>query len=92
MMRQKLDCLSNCQRNLSEILLLTRVVTEVWQKGSVGGNLAENTLNSVRYQIIKLSCYLIPRSLCTRSSRQDRIMLVVRYQEDAFSELRLTML
>jgi hypothetical protein len=37
-------------------------------------------------------CYLIPRSLCTRSSCQARLMLVVRYQEDTYFELRLAML
>jgi hypothetical protein len=62
------------------------------QKGSVEGNLAENTfLNKMRYQIMKLSCYLIPQSLYMRSSRQARLILVVN-QEDAYSELRLVML
>jgi hypothetical protein len=62
------------------------------QKGSVEGNLAENTfLNKMRYQIMKLSCYLIPQSLYTRSSRQAGLILVVN-QEDAYSELRLVML
>jgi hypothetical protein len=37
-------------------------------------------------------CYLIPRSLCMRSSCQARLMLVVRYQEDTYFELRLAML
>jgi hypothetical protein len=69
---------------------------KVWQsltKGEVGGNMEENTfLNSMRYQIMKLSCCLIPRSLCTRLSHQVRLILVVRYQEDAYSELRSAIL
>jgi transposase-like protein len=61
---------------------------ELW-----GGNLQENTfLNRSRYQIMKLSCCLIPRSLCTRLSHQAGLVLVVRYQEDAYFELRSTLL
>jgi hypothetical protein len=49
----------------------------LWQKGSVGGDLAEKTFSSrVRYQLMKLS------------SHQAGLMLVVRYQEDAYSEWR----
>jgi hypothetical protein len=62
-------------------------------KGERWGNLVENTfLNRARYQIMKLTYYLILRSLCTRSSHQAGLMLVMRYQEDAYSELRLIML
>jgi hypothetical protein len=58
-----------------------------------GGGLEENTfLIMPIYQIMKLSCCLITRSLCTRLSRQAGLMLVVRYQEDAYSELRLAIL
>jgi hypothetical protein len=56
-------------------------------------NLEESTfLSRARYQKMKLSCYLIPRSLYTRSSHQDELMLVVRYQEGVYSELRSAMM
>jgi hypothetical protein len=65
----------------------------LWQKGNVGGNLQENTfLNRPRYQIMKLPCCLIPRSLCTRLNHHVGLVLVVRYQEDAYSELRSALL
>jgi hypothetical protein len=58
-----------------------------------GGDLQENTfLNRTIYQIMKLSCCLIPGSLCTRLSHQIELVLVVRYQEDAYSKLRSTLL
>jgi hypothetical protein len=49
-------------------------------------------LEEVRYQIMKLSCCLIPRSLCTRLSHQAGLVLVVRYREDAYFELRSALL
>jgi hypothetical protein len=61
-------------------------------KGERWGNLQENTfLNRLRYQIMKLSCCLIPRSLCMRLSHQAGLVLVVRYQEDTYSKLRSTL-
>jgi hypothetical protein len=43
----------------------------LWQMGSVGGNLAENTfLSRARYRIMKSPLYLIPRSLCMWLSHQ----------------------
>jgi hypothetical protein len=77
---------------MSTSLIGGRKHDSLWQKGSIGGNLAENTfLSSVRYQLMKLSDYLIPRSLCTRSSHQVRQMSVVKNQEDTHSEWRLVM-
>jgi hypothetical protein len=64
-----------------------------WEKARLGGNLEENTfMNRARYQIMKLSCCLILRRLCMRLSHQTRQMLVVRYQEDTYSEFRSAML
>jgi hypothetical protein len=63
------------------------------KRGTLGGGLVENTLlNRARYQIMKMPSCLIPRSLCKRLSCQAGLMLVVRYQEDAYSELRSAIL
>jgi hypothetical protein len=66
----------------STLLIGGKKHDNLWQKGSVGGggDLTENTfLSRAGYQILKLSCYLILQSLCTRSSHQVGLMLVVGY-------------
>jgi hypothetical protein len=62
-------------------------------KGERWGEPGKNIfLNRSTYQIMKLTCCLISRSLCMKLSRQARLVLVVRYQEDAYSEFRSTLL
>jgi hypothetical protein len=71
--------------------IMTTNISEVFNFILKGNSVENTSSSSVRYQLTKLSCYLISRSLCTRSTHQVGRMSVVRYQEDAYSEWRLVM-